>query len=197
MFKGNNENTRTSLHPENPCSKLTIKKHNDVILVSLLLTLTRFHTLLSFFIDFEQLNARGNNRTWSNCHNKVPDAFMTKWEIFIQCKLAWKVQRSVCERLTWNAVTCPLLPYGSGTCIAWKTIAVQTLRWVVTGICDPSISWTRHHCSFKTGSKLEYLNLERHACIANQLSVTLSWYQSEIISITIETLEQGVKFVQS
>ena len=29
---------------------------------------------------------------------------------------------------------------------------------VVTGICDPNKSWAQHHCSFKLGLKLKYLN---------------------------------------
>ena len=31
---------------------------------------------------------------------------------------------------------------------------------VVTGICDPSKSWARHHHSLKLGSKLKYLNIK-------------------------------------
>ena len=34
------------------------------------------------------------------------------------------------------------------------------LTLVVTGICDPSKSWARHHRSVKLGSKLKYLNYE-------------------------------------
>ena len=30
---------------------------------------------------------------------------------------------------------------------------------VVTGICDPNKSWTRHHLSLNYGSKLKYLNI--------------------------------------
>ena len=68
LFKIHNGNVRTMFEF---CSKLTIKiperRHNDVILVSLLLTLNRFH-----MVDFERVNTdRTYRRTLSATHFPV------------------------------------------------------------------------------------------------------------------------------
>ena len=57
---------------------------------------------------------------------------------------------------------------------------------MVTGICDPNISQTRHHHSLKLGSKLKYLNKKKSTWKSNGSLVIGNFNKKASIDTHIE-----------